>query len=236
MSVTAAGSRRTCSRPGTTRRRGGDRRLRRARRPTRAARDYVPAGRAGRGLRQRRHALVREADADRARLHPRSGSPRWPRPTPRCATGSRGRRRTSKDYAWLGDVITKHYHGDDSDVKVLMGGILQAFAGMTVEEYAARGRRVPPQAHAPDASAGLLRDVRLPADGRAAALPGGERLHDLHRLRRRPRLHAAGDRRDLRHPARARHRQLHGARLPRGRARRHRSSTRRRWTSSTTAR
>jgi haloacid dehalogenase-like hydrolase len=40
-----------------------------------------------------------------------------------------------RDYAWLGDVITKHYHGDDNDVKVLMGGILQAFAGVTVEEY-----------------------------------------------------------------------------------------------------
>jgi phosphoserine phosphatase len=42
-----------------------------------------------------------------------------------------------KDYAWLGGVIEKHYAGDDSDVKVLMGGILQAFAGKTVEEYAA---------------------------------------------------------------------------------------------------
>lgn len=41
-----------------------------------------------------------------------------------------------KDYAWLGDVITKHYAGDDSDVKVLMGGILQAFAGVTVDDYA----------------------------------------------------------------------------------------------------
>jgi phosphoserine phosphatase len=41
-----------------------------------------------------------------------------------------------RDFEWLGAVITKHYHGDDSDVKVLMGGILQAFAGMTVEEYA----------------------------------------------------------------------------------------------------
>ena len=42
-----------------------------------------------------------------------------------------------KDYGWLGQVITKHYHGDDSDVKVLMGGILQAFAGMKVEDYEA---------------------------------------------------------------------------------------------------
>jgi hypothetical protein len=37
----------------------------------------------------------------------------------------------------LGEVMTKHYQGDDSDVKVLLGGILQAFAGMRVEEYQA---------------------------------------------------------------------------------------------------
>jgi hypothetical protein len=42
-----------------------------------------------------------------------------------------------KDYAWLGNAITKHYHGDDSDVRVLMAGILKAFAGMSVESYAA---------------------------------------------------------------------------------------------------
>jgi phosphoserine phosphatase len=41
----------------------------------------------------------------------------------------------AKDYGWLGDVITKHYAGDDSDVKVLLGGILQAFAGMDVQDY-----------------------------------------------------------------------------------------------------
>jgi phosphoserine phosphatase len=41
-----------------------------------------------------------------------------------------------RDYAWLGNVITKHYAGDDSDVRVLMGGILQAFAGWSVEQYA----------------------------------------------------------------------------------------------------
>ena len=40
-----------------------------------------------------------------------------------------------RDYAWLSDVITKHYHGDDSDVKVLMGGMIQAFAGQSVEHY-----------------------------------------------------------------------------------------------------
>jgi uncharacterized protein YidB (DUF937 family) len=35
-------------------------------------------------------------------------------------------------------VIDKHYAGDDSDVKVLMGGILRAFADQTVEEYLKR--------------------------------------------------------------------------------------------------
>jgi phosphoserine phosphatase len=43
----------------------------------------------------------------------------------------------AKDYGWLGNVITKHYAGDDSDVKVLLGGVVQAFAGWTVEEYGA---------------------------------------------------------------------------------------------------
>jgi YidB-like protein len=43
-----------------------------------------------------------------------------------------------KDYAWLSGVIDKHYAGDDSDVKVLMGGILRAFADQTVEEYLKR--------------------------------------------------------------------------------------------------
>jgi hypothetical protein len=27
-----------------------------------------------------------------------------------------------RDVHWLGDAITKHYHGDDTDVKVLMAG------------------------------------------------------------------------------------------------------------------
>lgn len=43
----------------------------------------------------------------------------------------------TKDYAWLGNVITKHYKGDDSDVKVLIGGMLKAFEGMSVDAYCA---------------------------------------------------------------------------------------------------
>ena len=42
---------------------------------------------------------------------------------------------SESDFEWLGGVITKHYAGDDNDVKILMGGILQAFAGWTVDAY-----------------------------------------------------------------------------------------------------
>ena len=44
------------------------------------------------------------------------------------------------DLAWFGDAVTKHYRGDDSDLKVLAGAILSAYAGLSVEEHAARVR------------------------------------------------------------------------------------------------
>jgi hypothetical protein len=61
-----------------------------------------------------------------------------------------------QDYGWLGDVITKHYQGDDSGVKVLLGGIVQAFAGWSVEERP-RGGRLPARRQAPDARAAIRR-------------------------------------------------------------------------------
>lgn len=42
------------------------------------------------------------------------------------------------DLAWFGDAVTKHYNGDDSALKILAGGILSAYQGLTVEEHAAR--------------------------------------------------------------------------------------------------
>jgi len=59
-----------------------------------------------------------------------------------------------KDYGWLGEVITKHYHGDDSDLPVLAAGILQAFAGVTVEDFEAQADR-------------FLRGTQHPTLGRA---------------------------------------------------------------------
>jgi phosphoglycolate phosphatase-like HAD superfamily hydrolase len=42
------------------------------------------------------------------------------------------------DLAWFGDAVTKHYSGDDSQLKVLAGGILSANTAITTEEHAAR--------------------------------------------------------------------------------------------------
>jgi hypothetical protein len=42
------------------------------------------------------------------------------------------------DLAWFGNAVTKHYQGDDSELKVLAGGILSAYQGLTTEEHAAR--------------------------------------------------------------------------------------------------
>ena len=43
-----------------------------------------------------------------------------------------------REFSWASDAIVEHYKGDDSKVKVLMGGILKAFSEMTVEEFTRR--------------------------------------------------------------------------------------------------
>ena len=42
------------------------------------------------------------------------------------------------DLKWLGDAVTKHYQGDDSDLKPLMAAILTSQHEITVEELAGR--------------------------------------------------------------------------------------------------
>ena len=54
-----------------------------------------------------------------------------------------------RDHAWLGAVLDEHYAGDDTKVRTLAGGILTAFAGITIEDFEAasdaflRGERHP---------------------------------------------------------------------------------------------
>jgi phosphoserine phosphatase len=45
-----------------------------------------------------------------------------------------------KDYRWIGDVITKHYCGDDRDLKTLAAGVMQAYGDATIEEFEAAAK------------------------------------------------------------------------------------------------
>jgi hypothetical protein len=42
------------------------------------------------------------------------------------------------DYAWLGALVAQHYAGDDTNVKVLAGGVLAAYDGMSVDDFEAQ--------------------------------------------------------------------------------------------------
>jgi len=43
-----------------------------------------------------------------------------------------------RDYGWLGTTIAEHYAGDDTNVKILAGGVLAAFGGITVDDFEAQ--------------------------------------------------------------------------------------------------
>ena len=43
-----------------------------------------------------------------------------------------------RDYAWLGKVLAEHYAGDDTNVRALTGGVLAAFAGISVDDFEAK--------------------------------------------------------------------------------------------------
>jgi phosphoserine phosphatase len=58
------------------------------------------------------------------------------------------------DYAWLGKVLAEHYAGDETNVRTLMGGVLAAFAGISVDDFEAK-------------SDAFLRTTQHPTLGRA---------------------------------------------------------------------
>ncbi|MFL9583802.1 HAD family hydrolase [Stenotrophomonas sp. AB1(2024)] len=47
----------------------------------------------------------------------------------------------AKDQAWLGDVITKHYEGDDTTLKEMAAGLLSAYAEDDVEVFASKAEQ-----------------------------------------------------------------------------------------------
>lgn len=40
-----------------------------------------------------------------------------------------------KDMKWLGDAMVKHYHGDDSDLGLLLGAVPKTLAGLSIDDY-----------------------------------------------------------------------------------------------------
>ncbi|MEV0246369.1 HAD family hydrolase [Nocardia sp. NPDC050712] len=70
------------------------------------------------------------------------------------------------DLRWLGAAMVKHYHGDDADLKLLMGAVTRAFDEVTVEDYDATvtaffARAEHPGLHRPYRSCGYLPMVEL---------------------------------------------------------------------------
>jgi phosphoserine phosphatase len=43
-----------------------------------------------------------------------------------------------RDYGWLGSVLTEHYAGDDTKVRMLLGGVLAAHGGISVDDFEAQ--------------------------------------------------------------------------------------------------
>jgi phosphoglycolate phosphatase-like HAD superfamily hydrolase len=39
------------------------------------------------------------------------------------------------DSSWIDDAVTKHYNGDDTDLKALLAGVFKAFGDITVEDF-----------------------------------------------------------------------------------------------------
>ena len=72
----------------------------------------------------------------------------------------------SGDLAWFGNAVTKHYEGDDSDIKVLGAAILSANSAITTDEHSARvnaffATAQHPTLHRPYAACGYLPMVDL---------------------------------------------------------------------------
>ena len=68
----------------------------------------------------------------------------------------------TRDYGWLAKVIDKHYAGDDSDLPALAGGVIAAFAGVSVEDFEARSDAFLRSTGHPTLGRGYLETAYLP--------------------------------------------------------------------------
>ena len=67
-----------------------------------------------------------------------------------------------RDYGWLGAVIAEHYAGDDTNARILAGGILAAFANISVESFAAQSETFLRGASHPTLGRGYLTCAYVP--------------------------------------------------------------------------
>jgi hypothetical protein len=67
-----------------------------------------------------------------------------------------------RDYGWLAAVIAEHYAGDDTNVRTLAGGVLAAFANISVESFAAQAETFLRGTRHPSLDRGYLDCAYLP--------------------------------------------------------------------------
>jgi len=67
-----------------------------------------------------------------------------------------------KDYQWFGQVLARHYQGDDRDLPALAAGVLQAHAGITVEDFEAQADAFLRNARHPTLGRGYLACTYVP--------------------------------------------------------------------------
>ena len=118
-----------------------------------------------------------------------------------------------RDYAWLGQVMASTTRATTRTCARSSEECIAAHAGISVDDFEQQADAFLHTARIRRSIAAIVQCVYAPMV-ELLALPGGERVHELHRLGRRPRLHAADQRRDVRHPARSGDRELDRARLP----------------------
>ncbi len=61
-----------------------------------------------------------------------------------------------RDYAWLGKVIEEHYTGDDTNVRLVLGGVIAAHAGISVDDFEEQARTFLHTAQHPTLGRGYL--------------------------------------------------------------------------------
>ena len=67
-----------------------------------------------------------------------------------------------RDYGWFATVLAEHYAGNDTNVGTLLAGILDAFAGITIEEFEAESDAFLRTAQHPTLGRGYLQCAYVP--------------------------------------------------------------------------